>query len=179
MLYKFHLWDITQPLQKGSVTLSRVMQPARFELSYFLVPSPALSALRERSRRGWGCLSQGQVFLGWSDFFFFFIPGKHTECVIHHFLSYFIFLLGLSGGEIHYNQRSGSLSSRGIIIKTPKRVQCRISSKLWFSISYLLCLEEPFANLAVGKGSRGSRMNACPVAFPLSQACVQSSSGAE
>lgn len=152
------------------------MQPARFEPSYFLVPSPALSALRERARRGWGCLSQGQVFLGWSEFF---IPGKHTECVIHHFLSYFIFLLGLSGREMHYNQRSGGLASSSIIIKTPKKVQCRICSKLWFPISYLLCLEEPFANLEVGKGSRGSRMNACPVAFPLSQACVQSSSGAE
>lgn len=43
-LCKFYLCDLTQPLEKGLVTLSRVMQSARFESSYFLVPSAALSA---------------------------------------------------------------------------------------------------------------------------------------
>lgn len=38
-------------------------------------------------------------------------------------------------------------------------------------------VEEPFANLAVGKGFRGSRMNACPWVFALSQAVFKAALG--
>lgn len=113
---------------------------------------------------GGGIFPKGRCF--WDGLNFLFLANTQSvrSIIFYPTLSS---CLRLGGGEIHYNQRSGSLASSGVIIKTPKKVQCRIHSKLWFPISYLLCLEEPFANLAVGKGSRGARMNACPVAFPL------------
>lgn len=86
-------------------------------------------------------------------------------------------MLGLCGGEIHYNQRSGGLASIGIIIKTPMKVQCRITPNCGFSFPIFYVLEEPFANLAVGKGFRDSRMSAYPWVFALSQAVFKAARG--
>lgn len=153
------------------------MQLARFEPGGLLVPIPAASV-------GRGGPSQGQVFLrSWQ---------MHGTCapscsIAPEHFGGTLWRASVALEEIDYNHRSGGLRSAvpDPVMKAPMEVfspriaKAELTPEGGFPFHTFYVAKEPFTNLAVEWGSRGSRMNSCPMYFTLSQFYIQRSPGVE